>query len=127
MGLMNTYFAILGMPVFLALLHASEAVGDMIPTEEIISPAKHSESKQIILTSIQREEVRALLLEYGADPDIVEQRLNQLTDDELYQLASQFEQLPAAGASNLDVILIGSGLVVLLLEITGVIDLTTAF
>ena len=124
---MNPSLAILGMPVFLMLLLTTEAAGDMIPTDEIISPAKNIDNKQIILTSIQREEVSALLLEHGADPALIEQRLNQLTDEELNLLASQFEQLPAAGASNLDIILIGSGLIVLLLEITGVIDLTTAF
>ena len=124
---MKPNFAILGIPVFLVLLLASEALGDMIPTDEIITPAKHSDKKQIILTSIQREEVRDMLLEHGADPELIEKRLNQLTDEELDLLARQFEQLPAAGASNLDVILIGSGVVVLLLELTGVIDLTTAF
>jgi hypothetical protein len=124
---MKPNFAILVIPVFLVLLLASEAFGDMIPTDEIITSAKHSDKKQIVLTSIQRAEVRDLLLEHGADPDLVEQRLNQLTDEELDLLARQFEQLPAAGASNLDVILIGSGIIVLLLELTGVIDLTTAF
>ena len=124
---MKPNFAILGIPVFLVLLLASEALGDMIPTDEIITPAKHSDKKQIILTSIQREEVRDMLLEHGADPELIKQRINQLTDEELDLLARQFEQLPAAGASNLDVILIGSGVVVLLLELTGVIDLTTAF
>ena len=124
---MKPNFAILGIPVFLVLLLASESLGDMIPTDEIITPAKHSDKKQIILTSIQREEVRDMLLEHGADPELIEKRLNQLTDEELDLLARQFEQLPAAGASNLDVILIGSGVVVLLLELTGVIDLTTAF
>ena len=124
---MKPNFALLGIPVFLVLLLASEALGDMIDTDEIITPAKHGDKKQFILTSIQRKEVRDLLLEHGADPNLIEQRLNQLTDEELELLARQFEQLPAAGASNLDVILIGSGVVVLLLELTGVIDLTTAF
>lgn len=110
-----------------ALLTGSQAFSDMIPTEEIISPTQHSSSKQAILVSLQRQDVKNLLLEHGADPALIEQRLNQLTDDELNTLAMQFEQLPAAGASNLDVILLGSGLVVLLLELTGVTDLTTAF
>ena len=99
----------------------------MIPTEDIISPAQQGNNKQIIQSSLQREEVKDLLLEHGADPWQIEQRLDQLTDEELDTLARQFEQLPAAGASNLDIILIASGVVILLLEITGVIDLTTAF
>ena len=99
----------------------------MIPTEDIVSPGQAGNNKQIILSSLQREEVKAVLLEHGADPSQIEQRLDQLTEEELDTLARQFEQLPAAGTANLDVILIGSGVIVLLLEITGVIDLTTAF
>jgi hypothetical protein len=124
---MKPYFALPGSVVFLILMLGSEVTGDMIPTEDIISPGQAGNNKQIILSSLQREEVKAVLLEHGADPSQIEQRLDQLTEEELDTLARQFEQLPAAGTANLDVILIGSGVIVLLLEITGVIDLTTAF
>ena len=124
---MKPYFALAGSVVFLILMLGSEATGDMIPTEDIVSPGQAGNNKQIILSSLQREEVKAVLLEHGADPSQIEQRLDQLTEEELDTLARQFEQLPAAGTANLDVILIGSGVIVLLLEITGVIDLTTAF
>jgi hypothetical protein len=124
---MKPYFALAGSVVFLILMLGSEATGDMIPTEDIISPGQAGNNKQIILSSLQREEVKAVLLGHGADPSQIEQRLDQLTEEELDTLARQFEQLPAAGTANLDVILIGSGVIVLLLEITGVIDLTTAF
>jgi hypothetical protein len=124
---MKPYFALAGSVVFLILMLGSEATGDMIPTDDIVSPGQDGNNKQIILSSLQREEVKAVLLEHGADPSQIEQRLDQLTEEELDTLARQFEQLPAAGSANLDVILIGSGVIVLLLEITGVIDLTTAF
>jgi hypothetical protein len=124
---MKPYFALAGSVVFLILMLGSEATGDMIPTEDIISTGQSGNNKQIILSSLQREEVKTVLLEHGADPSQIEQRLDQLTEEELDTLARQFEQLPAAGTANLDVILIGSGVIVLLLEITGVIDLTTAF
>ena len=124
---MKPYLALLGTVFFLFLILGSEAAGEMIPTEDIISPAQPGNNKQISQSSLQREEVKDLLLEHGADPWLIEQRLDQLTDEELDTLARQFEQLPAAGASNLDIILIASGVVILLLEITGVIDLTTAF
>lgn len=124
---MKPYFALPGSVVFLILMLGSEATGDMILTEDIISPGQTGNNKQIILSSFQREEVKAVLLEHGADPSQIEQRLDQLTEEELDALARQFEQLPAAGTANLDVILIGSGVIVLLLEITGVTDLTTAF
>ena len=124
---MKSYFASLVTAVYLILMPGSEALGDMIPTDEMIASPPPVQDREIVLSALQREEVKRLLLEHGADPSQIEQRLDQLTDEEMEILARQFEQLPAAGASNLDVILIGSGVVILLLEVTGVTDLTTAF
>ena len=124
---MRSYFTKVGLSIVLALLFNSFSIADMISTEEIISPELNAKNKESVVAALQREEVKKLLLEHGADPALIEQRLDQLTDQELQTLANQFEQLPAAGTSNLDIILIGSGVVVLILELTGVIDLTTAF
>ncbi|MEM8844331.1 MAG: PA2779 family protein [Pseudomonadota bacterium] len=124
---MRFHFTHAALGAIVALFLASTAASDMIPTEQIISPEQNIKYKQVVTTALQREEVKKLLLENGADPKLIEQRLDQLTDHELQLLANQFEQLPAAGGGDLSLILIGSGVVILILELTGVIDMTTAF
>ena len=74
---------------------------------------------------LQRDDVRQALLAHGVAPKNVEQRIDQLTDDEIQQLAQQFDQLPAA--SGVGLVLFASGPIVLMLELLGYTDLTTTF
>jgi hypothetical protein len=77
------------------------------------------------LTAIQaqlaRADVRAQMEQMGVDTAAVEQRISRLNDRELHQLAADMRNAPAGG----DILaLIGAVFVVLLvLELTGVIDI----
>jgi hypothetical protein len=75
-----------------------------------------------IRARLARAEVRAQMEQMGVDAATVEQRIARLNDGELHQLAADLRNAPAGGDGALA--LIGAVFVVLLiLEVTGVIDI----
>lgn len=70
---------------------------------------------------LAREDVRQAMIDLGVDPDQARLRVASLSDQELAQLNGQLDDLPAGGDGALA--LIGAVfLVLLILELTGVID-----
>lgn len=71
--------------------------------------------------TLAREDVRNAMIGLGVDPAEAQQRVASLSDAELTQLDGQLQQLPAGGTA---LGLVGAVfLVLLLLEITGVVDI----
>ena len=82
-------------------------------------------SQQTLDAFLARDQVREQLLALGVRPQMVQQRLQGLTDEEARQLAQQIEELPA-GAGLIEVV--GIVFVVLIvLELVGVTDVFKAF
>lgn len=97
----------------------------MISTDQIVNGHDLKTDLLVIKSALAREEVKQVLLEHGVQIEQVRHRVDQLTEEELHQLANQFAELPAgSGAAAL---LLVSGPVMLLLEFMGMTDLTTAF
>lgn len=76
--------------------------------------------KEELQAVMAREEVRSELVAMGVDPLQVEARIAALTDEELRQLQSRINDLPAGGGA-IEIIGIVF-LVLLILELVGVID-----
>ena len=95
----------------------------MLTTEQIT--AHVSSERQLVQSTMLRDDVKQALLAHGVDPAHVQQRINQLTDQEVQQLAKQFSQLPAA--SGVGVVLFATGPIIFMLELMGLTDLTTTF
>jgi len=71
--------------------------------------------------TLAREDVRSAMIELGADPQQAQLRVASLSDAELAQLEGRLQQLPAGGSA---LGLVGAVfLVLLILEITGVVDI----
>ena len=71
--------------------------------------------------TLAREDVRRAMIGLGVDPAEAQQRVASLSDAELTRLEGQLQQLPAGGTA---LGLVGAVfLVLLLLEITGVVDI----
>ena len=71
--------------------------------------------------TLAREDVRKAMIGLGVDPVEAQQRVASLSDAELTRLEGQLHQLPAGGTA---LGLVGAVfLVLLLLEITGVVDI----
>ena len=74
-----------------------------------------------IRAQLERADVRAQMEQMGVDAAAVEQRIARLSDQEMHQLAVDMRNAPAGGDA---LALIGAVFVVLLiLELTGVIDI----
>ena len=75
----------------------------------------------VVRTQLDRADVRAKMTEMGIDATAVDSRLASLSDRELHKLAVDLQNAPAGG----DVVwIIGAVFIVLIiLELTGVIDI----
>ncbi len=105
------------------VLHGANA--GMLSTQQIEVSMSTSSQHQMVMTTLQRDDVRNALIKHGVDPAHVQQRIDQLTDQELQQLAEQFDTLPAA--SGVGLVLFATGPIVFMLELMGYTDLTTTF
>lgn len=103
----------------------NSAFAGMITTEEFNVDTSVNSERQLIQSTLLREDVRQALLTHGVDPAHVQQRIDQLTDQEIQQLAQQFNNLPAA--SGVGLVLFATGPIVFMLELMGLTDLTTTF
>ena len=93
----------------------------VIGTQTYLEATQRDADLSTVTAALDRAEVRDRLVAMGVDPARIESRLNTLTDSELRDLSTQFEQLPAGG----DILaVIGVVFVILLiLELVGVIDI----
>lgn len=104
-------------------MHSIQA--GMLSTQQIKQNSYTSVQHPLVIQTLQRDDVRNALVKHGVNPTHVEQRINQLTDQELQQLAESFDSLPAA--SGVGLVLFATGPIVLMLELMGYTDLTTTF
>lgn len=105
----------------LALGMQTPAVAGIVGTSEAVSAARQEQSLSTVQAALARDDVRAKLAELGVDATELDGRLAALSPAELSMLADKLDQAPAGG----DVlVVIGIVFVVLLiLELTGVIDI----
>ena len=111
--------------LLLVCLTVNAANAGMISTAQIDIHNSVENEQQLVHTTLLREDVKQALLAHGVDPDHVQQRVNQLTDQEIQQLAQRFNELPAA--SGVGLVLFATGPIVFMLELMGYTDLTTTF
>lgn len=94
----------------------------VIQTQEFLEVQNRAAAMAAIDAALAREDVRRELVALGVDPDAALARAAALSDAELQQLAGQIDALPAGGDGALA--LIGAVfLVLLILELTGVINI----
>jgi hypothetical protein len=97
--------------------HVQAAV---ISTQQAMSAEARAAAEAGVRASLARDDVRQAMVRMGADPAQVDGRIASLSDAELMQVQGEMERLPAGGA----LAVVGLVFVVLLiLELTGVIDI----
>ena len=93
----------------------------MIGTLQAVESGTRAHDLATVNASLAREDVRQQFVALGVDPAQVETRIAALTDAELSRLAGQMSEMPAGGDA---LAVIGIVFIVLLiLELTGVIDI----
>ena len=99
---------------------AGAASAAIVDTAALVTPDRASDMG-VVRTQLDRADVRAKMTEMGIDATAVDSRLASLSDRELHKLAVDLQNAPAGG----DVVwVIGAVFIVLIiLELTGVIDI----
>lgn len=98
------------------------AAAGIVGTADAIAVAQQQDDLAVLREALARADVREQMIGLGVDPAEVEGRLGALTAAELATLADSIEQAPAGGDGALAVIGIVF-VVLLILELTGVIDI----
>ena len=107
---------------FLALGLQSTASAGVIGTEAYLTAQARAGHLADINAALARADVQAQLIALGVDPANAATRAAALPDAELAQVAGQLQALPAGGDGLLAVIGVVF-IVLLILELTGVIDI----
>lgn len=93
----------------------------MIGTLQAVESSSRAQDLATVNASLAREDVRQQFAALGVAPAQIESRIAALTDAELSRLAGQMSEMPAGGDA---LAVIGIVFIVLLiLELTGVIDI----
>lgn len=96
------------------------AIAAMIGTQDALSSEQHAELLDQVRGDLARDDVRNQFLALGVDPLNIDQRLEQLTEQELVELSGSIDEMPAgAGLGALGVALV----VLIVLELLGVINI----
>jgi hypothetical protein len=117
------------MAVLMLLIYAPlpSAVAAMIATDEAAGAASAAEQRIKVRAFLQRADFVRILEAQGIDPAEAAKRTDSLTAGEIDQLAHKIDQLPAGGDlfGTLALIAVIFFLVLILLELTGFIDVFT--
>jgi len=97
------------------------AVAGIVGTADAIAATQQQDHLAVVRDALGRADVRERMVALGVDPVEVEGRLAALTGTELATLAGNLEQAPAGGDALAVIGLVF--LVLLLLEVTGTIDI----
>jgi hypothetical protein len=117
--------------VYLLVMTAFSLGSPMAAHAEIIGTLTSLESQQrttdlaTVNAALSRTEVRAQFTKLGVDAAVVDMRVANLTDSELRQLAQQIDTAPAGG--SVWAVIGIAAVVLLILELTGVIDWIKGF
>jgi len=98
------------------------ASAGIVGTADAIAVAQQQSDLAVVRGALERADVRNQMVKLGVDPAEVDGRLAALTPAELSKLAGDIQQAPAGGDSALAIIGVVF-LVLLILELTGTIDI----
>lgn len=108
----------------LSLCQAASA--NIIGTADAMQTAARAERLSSVETVLARADVQSVLVAHGVSVEDAMARVAALSEDELVALEQKFDQLPAGGIGIFEVLGI-TFLVLLILELTGVINIFAKF
>ena len=98
----------------------------MINTDEIFKQSQYDLSRKSINTFLDRSEVQNYLVAWGVSPEEAKARIDSLTDEEIENIASRINRLPAGG-DGLGTIVGAALLIFIILLITDILGYTDVF
>ena len=93
----------------------------MVTAQDIAAERSLQTERNLLQERLLREDVKSELQKLGVDPQQVEERIDRMTLSELSQVNGQLDAMPAGGDGLGTVALVL--LILILLEITGAIDI----
>jgi hypothetical protein len=105
------------------LLPVTPLMAGMLDTAALLHAATADAERAMLVERLGSRDVQDALTRMGVEPDAAEGRVARLTDSEVAYLSARLDQLPAGGASTLEVVLI----VFLIFVITDALGLTNIF
>jgi len=112
----------LALSLLLICAPISQAQAAIIANAQLIDQVQHASDKNALLQTLNRVEVQEQLLSMGVSTAELENRVNQMTQQEIAQLNQQIKELPAGG-DILGIIV----LIFIIFVITDVIGATDIF
>jgi hypothetical protein len=98
----------------------------MVDTGEILKQSQYDLSRKSINSFLDRSEVQNYLVAWGVSPEEAEARIDSLTDEEIENIASRIDRLPAGG-DGLGTIVGAALLIFIILLITDILGFTDVF
>ena len=105
---------------------SAPAQAKMINTDEIFKQSQYDLSSKSINTFLDRSEVQKYLVAWGVSPEEAKARIDSLTDEEIENIASRIDRLPAGG-DGLGTIVGAALLIFIILLITDILGFTDVF
>jgi len=99
----------------------------MIGTESIINVDRGQNPRDYLNNLLAREEIQAALISQGVDPQEAQDRIDNLSDDEIGKFVHEMDQLPAGGGffETFIIIVFLIFLILLVTDISGYTDVFT--
>lgn len=98
------------------------AQAGIVSTDEVLSSAAQTSSRERVTTFLSRADVRQTLQDQGVNGDAALERVNAMSDTEVAQLAGRIDQAPAGG----DILGVMFTIFIVLL-VTDILGLTKVF
>lgn len=86
---------LLSLATIFATLMSATAQAGLITTDVAVNEQSLQYDREQLRELVDRDDIREQLLEYGVQPDVVSERIDALTAEELAQLNTQLDELPA--------------------------------
>ncbi|TNE57092.1 MAG: hypothetical protein EP340_09990 [Alphaproteobacteria bacterium] len=102
---------------------ATAAQAEMVATSDVIQKYAGTLDRAYLMSEMERQEVRDLILSLGVDPAEADARLAALSDEELSSILAQYEKDAAGGSSVVGALLT----VFLILLATDLLCMTKVF
>lgn len=118
--------AVMMIAALLNLTLVQTAAASIIETGDAMRVAAHAERMSEVQAVLARADVQAILVSHGVSVEDAMDRIAALSEEELASLHEAFDQLPAGGVGLFEVLGI-TFLVLLILELTGVINIFSKF
>jgi len=105
---------------------STSARAAMVDTGEILKQSQYDLSRKSINLFLDRSEVQQYLVAWGVSPEEAKARIDSLTDEEIENIVSGIDNLPAGG-DGLGTIVGASLLIFIILLITDILGFTDVF